>query len=843
MPQDNGEYKRIFKTKLKDVKPGDGIISRKLASFWLDQVDSVDRVNSGWVKNGNSILRRFRDQRNRLEADSLRRMNLLWTNIKIMTPALYSKRPLPVVDRKFLDKDTKGRLSSQILERSLRNQVEINGLHGSLKKAVHDYLLPGRGQVWVRYVPEIGEGDSLATDFAEIDDELERIIGGDDADTGDSESSDDTIPEGDPDEQDDAETEQLEQSDLQLLSEKAMVDYVDWKDFYMFPAKARVWEEVQAVGKKIFISREEAIERFGEAIGSKMRADTNSDFYKAGFGQSSALGDLNERDIVVFEIWNKVDRRVYWISRGYDFLCDIKQDPFKLSGFFPCPEPISATLTNDNLIPVPDYTEWQDQAMQIDELTQRIAMLSKACKVAGTYDSSQMGIKRLLNEVTENELIPVDSWAAFADKGGVKGCISLLPLEEIQEVIATLQAVRQACKVDLDEVTGLSDVLRGTSDSRETLGGLRLKNNNAGTRLSERQNEVARFARDTVNLVAELMCNHFDDQTLIDSSGILFEDELQPDNILAEYQNKIADEYGKLKAKQPPPAPPPAPPQMGAPGMPPPPGMPPQPQLGAPGVPPMAPPGPPPFPDLNEIMQTAMQAISVDDLIDMKVKGAIKLLRGNLERQYRIDIETDSTIFADAMQERDDANSFIESVTKFMANAAQLGQMEPDAIPLAGKMLQWAVRKHRTGRDLEAAIDEFCTKMTKKAKEIAEAGPQPSPEETKAKTELEIMKAQAATDQANDERQAKIEQDRKQADAIIQATNDQRDAEKQANEDQRQMSLNQMELDRSKETHRIELEKLAAQALYNKQEHEFKMQELEFKHREAMKPKPKSEAA
>jgi hypothetical protein len=175
-------------------------------------------------------------------------------------------------------------------------------------------------------------------------------------------------------------------------------------------------------------------------------------FDRRDFKDTGIFQDINERSITVYEIWNKVDRRVYWVSPGYEYLCDVKDDPLELENFFPCPKPLFSTHTNDSLIPVPDFIEWQDQAMQVDELTQRINLLSKACKVAGTYDASNGALKRLLDESSENILIPVDQWAVYAEKGGVEGSISFFPLKEIQEVLRTLQEVRAQCMQDLDVV-------------------------------------------------------------------------------------------------------------------------------------------------------------------------------------------------------------------------------------------------------------------------------------------------------------------------------------------------------------------------------------------------------
>lgn len=858
-------YAKKFKEKseTKNLKPGPGVVSRKIASFWKDEVDHIDSAKQKFIKRGNEILKRFRDDRNRESGMYQRRMNLLWTNVKIMKPAIYNKCPKPIVDRKFSDKDPKGRLSSQILERNLVAQLEVNDYHDAISRAVLDYLLPGMGQVWVRYEPKIGTSDSLKPDTTTFDD-LDTIEDEYDLD----------------DREDDDEEDQLESTGEQILSEQAPVDYIDWKDFYMFPAKARTWSEVQAIGKKVFMSKHEAIERFGEEIGDALRPDTTppgSANGRPNYMDTIILQDINKRDIVVYEIWNKTDRRVYWVSTGYDYLCDVMDDPLKLTKFFPCPKPLSATFTNDTVLPVADYTEWQDQALQIDELTQRIAMLTKACKIAGTYDASNAGLKRILEESTENQLIPVDSWANHAEKGGVKGSISFLPIKEIQEVINTLQEVRQMCKVDLDEITGLSDVLRGTTDSRETLGGLRLKNNNAGTRLQDRQEEVAAFACEVMKIIGEIAAKHFDDETLIEASGILFEEELQPEQIMSEYQTdlmfKLMNDPHAMQLIMNPPMPPPPPQQLLSPPsgqlqLPPPPGMPPNgsvpnmppappgmpPEGAAPpgGPPPMQPPAPaPPPPDpqkmLMDFVQKQMEQIKPDELIHKKVQGAIDLLRKDIERGYRVDIETDSTIFSDKMQERADATEFITAVSDFMMRSSEMVAANPEAAPMLGKMLEFAVRKFRTGRDLESAIDEFVKKSVKMAKEAA-LNPKPDPEMQKLQAQTDNIKLQGDLAKQDDERRAAIEAARAKHDDDIKAANDTRDFQKSQAEDQRQAALDEQNQSLLERKNAMEVTRMDREAILKEKEHEMAMELLQTKHNAAMalakaKPKPAKKAA
>ena len=94
--------------------------------------------------------------------------------------------------------------------------------------------------------------------------------------------------------------------------------------------------------------------------------------WKGNFVDTHAIGLGG----IVYEIWNKDDGKVYWVADGYPHLCDVQEDPLKLENFFPTPRPLYANATNDTLIPVPDYYQYQDQAAQIDELTQRIALLT-----------------------------------------------------------------------------------------------------------------------------------------------------------------------------------------------------------------------------------------------------------------------------------------------------------------------------------------------------------------------------------------------------------------------------------------------------------------------------------
>lgn len=721
-------------------RPG-GMVGSRYASFWRKQLDTVldDPANKNWIKRGEKVEQRYRDERSTTENRvNKRRYNALWSNIEILRPALYGRTPVPVAERRFRDKDPVARGAAQMLERGLRNMIEVCGYDRALQQAVNDYLLPGRGVVWVRYEPEIEESVSLPVETqTDMQDPKGAITPeGSQPDAG----IEPTVTPGgrmrnsilgpaqEPAVQD-PELQKLQDTGDRVVRESTPVDYVPWVDFIILPATARVWAEVTAVAKRVYMSRKQAKKRFGNEIGGALPLNKDNRDQRS---EGSPIRTATDRDkCVIWEIWNQSDKTVYWIADGYEYLCDRKDDPLGLTKFFPCPEPLCANSTNNTLIPVPDYMEYQDQALQIDDLTQRIAMLTKACKVAGVYNAAAKDVSRLMNEGTDNTLIPVDDWAAFAEKGGVEGNLSFLPVQVIKDVINELMVCKQRQIDEMDRLTGINDIMHGTSDARETLGGVRLKFNNAGTRLTSRQNEVARFCRDTVQIMAEIISMRFSPQSLIDVSGALYAEGLGPDDMPGLVQLQQAQEGI----------------QPGMPGQPP--GMPGQPP-GPPGLPP-----PPtgtnvvPFPGggLNGQVMPPMdpeQQEKMESLI--RIAKGIELLRNDKLRGFRIDIEVDSTIFPDAAQEKQDRTELITAVTAYLQQAALLGTQLPESIPLLGKMLQFGVRGHRVGRDLENAIEEFIEAATKKvAKLQAQAATKPNYPELQMAAEVEKTKSEAAS--------------------------------------------------------------------------------------------------
>jgi hypothetical protein len=257
------------------------------------------------------------------------------------------------------------------------------------------------------------------------------------------------------------------------------------------------------------MTREALVERFGEDMGSKIPLDS---------GPDNLDGPNRKREgtrAKICELWCKETQKVYWLHKNMGQFVDERDDPLGLEGFFPCPKPLYATTTSDNLVPVPDFLLYQDQANELDILSDRIDGLVKALRMRGVYDASQPALQRLLTEGDNNTLIPVDKWMAFGEKGGLKGSIDLLPLDTLAQALIQCYGAREQIKAQIYEITGISDIIRGQTAASETATAQQIKGQYAGLRLRSMQEEVALFASELIRLKAQIIATKFQPQTIL----------------------------------------------------------------------------------------------------------------------------------------------------------------------------------------------------------------------------------------------------------------------------------------------------------------------------------------
>jgi hypothetical protein len=452
--------------------------------YWHDQIETAIKIFDKWEKRGLKVVKRYRDERDAIEMPRMK-FNILWSNIQVLFPALYGRQAKPEVSRRYMDQDPVGRLASTMLERVMEYEtMQFGDFDAAMSGAVQDRLLPGRGTAWIRYEPVI------VNDRPEVEGEME---------------------------QDEAQVyNTIEDPTERIDAAHSPIDYVYWSDFLHSPA--RTWDEVWWVARAVYMTKEEGVERFGDVFNNVSLTSSNTDMD----GKNPLTAKMTyDKKAMVYEIWNKRTAKVCWIAKGYPQALDERDDPLELDEFFPCPKPLMATTTTGTMIPVPDYCEYEDQAQELDNLTQRIYLLTKACKAVGVFNAEFKELARMFSEGVDNKLFPVTGWAAMSEKGGLKGAIDMMDTSQIIVTLRELYAAREQVKQSIYEIMGISDILRGSSKAQETLGAQQLKANFGSLRLKSSQGDVARFATDIFKLKAQVICKFYPPELIVQMSGVM----------------------------------------------------------------------------------------------------------------------------------------------------------------------------------------------------------------------------------------------------------------------------------------------------------------------------------
>jgi hypothetical protein len=418
---------------------------------WMTVIERHDTKRSSWLQRVERIEKIYADTDTSAAKSANRKYCVLWANVQTIAPAVYARAPKCAVSRRFQTPSQQVRDAVQGLERATNITIEDAKLHDAIMSARHDRLIAGRGTIWIRYKAE--------------DDETK------------------------------------------VTGQYICAEHVNVKDYGH--GMARTWAEVDSIWRRTYMSKEALQKRFGADV--MERAGVTLDYAEKDTPDA-------ERQASVYEIWCKSRNQVYWIARTAREALDAGEPPLKLKNFFPCPKPVFATLTNESCIPTPDYIYYQDQAEEIARLTRRIDKLTDSLKLVGFYPAGpstegRSEIERALQPQVENKLIPVASWAAFAEKGGASQ-IQWLPVKDVAEIIRACVELRRQLIADVYQITGISDIMRGETDATETLGAQELKAQYGSTRLRDTKDDFVRFAKEACEIVAEIIAEHYTPEVL-----------------------------------------------------------------------------------------------------------------------------------------------------------------------------------------------------------------------------------------------------------------------------------------------------------------------------------------
>lgn len=603
-------------------------------SAWLAEIDDAKKREKDYRTEGCKIHAIYNGSKEEIVP-----FNILYSNTETLLPALYSSVPRPVVQRRFKDGDMVGKASAKAGERVLEFLLDTN-IEGyetydeCVRAATLDGLLSGRGLTTVKYDAEVAEIPKEEPADETVDETVEKI-------------------------------EQTEPS-YEKKSELVCVETRSWDKVYFGYAKR--WAKVPFIVYEEFIDKTEAIRLFGEKIASKLQYNTKDEDTdkETDKNDGDVSGELS-KTACVYQIWDKKTKKVIFISRDYkEGYLKETDDPLGLTGFFNMPRPIMFLEKSNDLMPVALYKLYENQATELNRLTVRIQKVVEAIKARGIYDSELGDDIAHIMEESDNALVPADKSSSLAAEKGLGNAIWFMPIEQLVNVLVQLYQARNQCKQIIYEITGISDIMRGSTNANETLGAQEIKKSFGTLRLKRLQSEVQRYARDLLRMMLEIAATKFSAETWQKMTGLPY---------LTDEQKTMLD----MQMQQA---------QMT---------------------------GQPPPPELQE--QAQMPTWS--DILAM--------LKDDVQRAYRVDIESNSTVQPEATEDQKHIAEVMNALAQYMNGISPL--VVSGALPFeaAQSMMLAISRRFRFGSEIEEHIlkmkapEKEDTQAAEQAKQQADA--------------------------------------------------------------------------------------------------------------------------
>lgn len=706
------------KTDDLEKKTNDAVI------YWLNEIDASKKRDKDYRKDGKRILEIYSGKN-----PDATPFNVLFSNTETLLPALYSSVPRPVVNRRFKDDDPIGKSAATAGQRVLEFLIDTN-VEGyetydeAMRMATLDALLPGRGITCVKYDASIGEMPT--------------------------ESVDDETPAGED-----------EAPDEYKASELVCTETRSWDR--VFFGYAKKWSKVPWIAFEEYVDREESVRLFGEEIAAKIvftESEEKRDEDEASGGDMrGSADDRNQgerKTALIYQIWDKDGGRKirYVCPQMKEAFLKVEDDPLGLTGFFNMPKPMHFIEKSNDLTPVALYTIYENQAKELNRLTIRINRLVEAIKARGAYDGELGDDLANILEGDDNTLIAAEKGASISAEKGFQNAIWFVPIETLVATLMQLYQAREQAKRVIYEITGISDIIRGSSVASETATAQNIKSQWGTMRLKRLQKEVQRYSRDLLRMMLEVAASKFDEETWSKMTGLPFltgEQRMQLDSVVAAAKQQ-AEQMQMMGQK-------PTPEQM------------------------------------KQVQQ--LQA----EMAKPVWPQVLEMLRNDTQRAYRIDIETNSTIEPEAVEDQKNISELMNALAQYLNGVGPLVAKGVLPFEAAQSMLLAITRRFRFGTDIEDYIKQM-------------KAPQPEGAEDAEAKKAEQAQKQQEGQLKLQEQQLKLQSEQARAAA---------EKEKQAMETQR------MQLEAA-----LESEKMQMERDQRREEHRLKMIEMQSKHEVGM---------
>ena len=399
--------------------------------------------------------------------------NIFYSNIQLLKAYLLTNNPKPEVERRFLKKTAADKLQyntalelANILEGALSYYTDNANFFQKLKDGVLENATKvGRGVLWVTYEPKI-----------------EQV------------------------------TDEYGQTQEVVTDREIKIDSLGYEDYACSTSmnKEQVWWKA----RRHLLSKQELKEQFNY--------DASDDELNFSTGK-----DSDRKLAEVWEIWDKPSKkRLYILGAGIknEFLKE-DDDPYGISTFFPC-EDITFITNGKNVVPIPEYELYRKKAVELNKVSAMADMLEQKVRFVITTDKSNQDNAVDMLNAGEGDIVSLNTPNPMA-AGNNGAYIGFLPIKEAVELLEHREIKKAQLKQDIYDITGIADIMRGQTDAAETATAQHIKGVFGTMRFQDKQKCVQAFVVNVFEIIAEIICENWDAQTLqiITSTLLPTEDE------------------------------------------------------------------------------------------------------------------------------------------------------------------------------------------------------------------------------------------------------------------------------------------------------------------------------
>jgi prefoldin subunit 5 len=494
--------------------------SSKTQQLWVKRIKYEQKCHKDFRDRSREVEKVYRKQ----DLEDLY-VPLFWQVVSIEHTGVYSNQPVPDVRPRNEPQNPVMRKVAKTIQRGLAYCVDQQGFDDTMHRAVDDYLALGLG------IPRV-KIDSIIEQQTTENPIMDQVVQGYD-------------PQGMP-------IIGEQQVGVESLTEDVVGDqylrweFVPWDCFGYQPGNS--WKHTDWVYFKHPMTQKEIIERWKRPVAAtKEQKDGNVDNWKA-------------KTYDIYEVWCKKKKQVLFIAEGESEPLEVIDDPLELKNFFPIPQPMMMNLPSDRLVPQSDYDYIESYDVEINRLQERRMGLLEQIRASGAYDE---GLPELgdMFENEDGEYTPVPNLMQRLEAvGGIDNALTHLPIQEKAVVLQQLTEQIQFVRAQVDEVLGISDIVRGVTAASETATAQEIKGRWVGIRLTRKRECVQYTVREMMRIMAQLLGSHITPENLSRMTQMpLTDQELQilQDDVLMEFSIDIEtdstvakDEQREMQTKQ-----------------------------------------------------------------------------------------------------------------------------------------------------------------------------------------------------------------------------------------------------------------------------------------------------